>query len=242
MDNIEKHIKNGRLDLAISELEAYAKSIGADEEMLSDIIVLNSNISNLKRQEKRKTIEANEVRNATTTYSYEITDILNRLEQEFSGQNVTPVTTRPDNSPVTGKPTETGSPVIQSNININIDISNQITNEIKIEIQGLKEGFDELKSYLSEQDDEASKEAIKNIDDLSTDIDQLENATDKSKLPGILGRIQDFFKRLEDGNDTVTKAISVTKHGIKTIKKIAKNYNNIAQWIGLPMVPPLFTK
>ena len=241
MKNIEKLIKKGQLDLAISELEVYAKSVGADDETLSDILVLNGNLSNLKRQEKRRVINADKVRDALTSYGYEITDIIKKLEQEHASKMVAPNVSNPDIIAETGKISESGAAVIQSNININIDISNHISNEIKIDIQGMKQGFEELKNSLSKQDDDPAHEAVKKIEDLSTNIEQLENATDKNKLPGLLKGVQDFFKNLEDGNDKVSKAISVTKNGIQVIRKIAKNYNNIAQWVGLPIVPTLFT-
>jgi len=49
-------------------------------------------------------------------------------------------------------------------------------------------------------------------------------------------------KKLGDTSTRIGKAIQKVEDGVGYAQDIAKNYNRIAQWCGLPVVPELFLK
>jgi internalin A len=57
---------------------------------------------------------------------------------------------------------------------------------------------------------------------------------------GLLNRLKYILDDLNDENSALHKKASKIKRGIETAQKIAKQYNDIAQWFGLPQVPRPF--
>ena len=57
---------------------------------------------------------------------------------------------------------------------------------------------------------------------------------------GLLGRLRNFIDDLSDVNSRTYKVIKAVKGGIQTAQRMAKTYNDIAQWVGLPQVPRPF--
>ncbi len=62
------------------------------------------------------------------------------------------------------------------------------------------------------------------------------------KKKGIASRLQRLVKDLEDEDSKLHKTVKGIKHGIGIAQDIAKGYNDIAQWAGLPQVPKPFLK
>lgn len=62
------------------------------------------------------------------------------------------------------------------------------------------------------------------------------------KKKGILRGLQQFAKKLGDENSSLCKTIKGLEKGIDVAQDIAKGYNSIAQWVGLPVVPNVFLK
>jgi len=62
------------------------------------------------------------------------------------------------------------------------------------------------------------------------------------KKKGIAGRLQRLVEDLEDEDSKLHKTVKGIKHGIGIAQDIAKGYNDIAQWAGLPQVPKPFLK
>jgi GTPase SAR1 family protein len=60
------------------------------------------------------------------------------------------------------------------------------------------------------------------------------------KEKGIVNRLQRLVNDLEDKNSTLHKTVRGVKHGINIAQNIAKGYNSIAQWLGMPQVPKPF--
>ena len=54
---------------------------------------------------------------------------------------------------------------------------------------------------------------------------------------GLLIRLRAIHDDLNDENSALYQKASKVKNGIQTMQKIAKQYNDIAQWFGLPQVP-----
>lgn len=229
IDTINQLIKAGKLIQAAEILHGYARQIQADNETIQDIVVLSGSLSDLERQEKRKKVTAQEAHDTRIRLSYEMTDIIESLSSPSS--NIQP--------PKGGGMPPEWRPEINNQIEININIENIISNEIKIELQAVKHGFEELKTQLLETKDDASLEAVQEIEVLAEDLDGLAKATSKDQVPSLLENIGIFFKRLEDGNDSISRAIKTAKNGAAVAQKLAKNYNSIAQWVGLPVLPPI---
>ena len=232
-------LKNGQLKDAVAQLEVYARQIGADQETLSDILVLQNNLSDLHRQEKRRKIDQDNARDARTRYSYEITDILDKLKPE-SGESF-PLG-HPGSDSAATLPADRRSPAAASNniqISVNVNVSNVITNEMRSEITGIKDSFEALGGLLRQQEDKDSQLAAEQVEQVLKITEEAQGAKEKSQIETYLARAENFFKRLADGNDALCKAISVTKDGVKTAQKLARHYNSLAQWVGLPVIPSL---
>lgn len=240
MEIIKNYIRKGQIDNAVKRLESYAKSIGADEDVLSDILVLQNNISTLKRQEKRRKIRGDDLRDAITGYTFDLMDIIKEIESDTKLIEDIKITTTNESAAVEdSKTTDSSSMQNINNININIDISNHITNEIKMEIQNLTGDFERLKNELA-CENIASDETIKEVESMSETLKEMEEVSDKSQLPIYLEKVKNFISKIENKNENISKAICLAKDGANTVKKIITNYNNIAKWIGLPTVPPIF--
>ena len=62
------------------------------------------------------------------------------------------------------------------------------------------------------------------------------------KKKGIAAGLQRFAEKLGDEKSSLCKTIKGIEKGIDIAQDIAKGYNNIAQWAGLPQVPNVFLK
>jgi small GTP-binding protein len=62
------------------------------------------------------------------------------------------------------------------------------------------------------------------------------------KKKGILRGLQQFAEKLGDEESSLCKTIKGIEKGIGVAQDIAKGYNSIAQWVGLPQVPNVFLK
>lgn len=84
-----------------------------------------------------------------------------------------------------------------------------------------------------------SEEAHTVLNDLTGSLEAIECETDAAKLkssPGVtkLGR---FLKRLAAGNEALTKAIANIEKGQQVVGDLARTYNKIALFCGLPNIP-----
>ncbi len=50
------------------------------------------------------------------------------------------------------------------------------------------------------------------------------------------------MNELSDEKSKLHTTVKAVKHGVSIAQDIAKGYNDIAQWVGLPVVPTLFLK
>jgi len=105
----------------------------------------------------------------------------------------------------------------------------------------LKNTTQQLLGEISNQHD-FSKETHDDLVQLaneSKDFDQLtsKDQVKKEKLTGFKA----FLEKFKDPNSTYSKSIESVKNGISIVRKMARTYNNIAQWVGMPQVPNVFT-
>lgn len=84
-----------------------------------------------------------------------------------------------------------------------------------------------------------TEEAHMVLNDLTGSLEAIEGESDPEKLkssPGVtkLGR---FLRRLADGNEALGKAISNVEKGTQIVGDIARTYNKLASFCGLPTIP-----
>jgi hypothetical protein len=62
------------------------------------------------------------------------------------------------------------------------------------------------------------------------------------KKKGVLNKLKRILEDLGDEESKLHKTVEGIKKGISIAQDIAKGYNDIAQWVGLPQVPKSFLK
>jgi hypothetical protein len=101
----------------------------------------------------------------------------------------------------------------------------------------IHDSLDELKRNLPGD----SKEKIY-LEDIKNSINEVGNTSNKDLVreSSVLSKLNVFLENVEKADSVVGKIIKRTKDGIQIAQKIAKYYNDIAQWCGLPSVPKPF--
>lgn len=84
-----------------------------------------------------------------------------------------------------------------------------------------------------------SEEAYMVLNDLSGSLEAIETESDSDKLKGSAGitKLGRFLRKLSDGNESLNTAISNVEKGQQIVGDIAKNYNKLASFCGLPTIP-----
>jgi len=73
------------------------------------------------------------------------------------------------------------------------------------------------------------------------DAEEIEGANkEEVKKKGIAKKLRRIVEDLGDDKSTLGKTIKGMKHGVEIAQDIGKQYNKIAQWLGMPQVPGLF--
>ena len=110
--------------------------------------------------------------------------------------------------------------------------------DCNISLQG---NLNELAQLLAE---EGNDEQAKELENAAKALEQAEQCTSREevKKKGILNRLKRLAEDLGDENSKLYKTVKGIKHGASIAQDIAKGYNDIAQWAGLPQVPRPFLK
>ena len=117
--------------------------------------------------------------------------------------------------------------VSQNNSN-NISLSQQmplLTNNLK-----------DLISFLNDKNVPAEE-----LQELENDLKKANNSSDQVNLKP-LQKLREFLLRLDDDTTPIGRTVKASKKALSIAKNIAKNYNKVAQWVGLPIVPEVFVK
>jgi internalin A len=137
------------------------------------------------------------------------------------------------------------------NININIDTSNkneinnevniQISNEVLISINGLISELENLKEeFKSGSTGDESKTIDSEFSKIEPAIENLKSAKNKSDIDKTkLSKIKIFLEKVSNGTSKVNDLLKKIDGGLTMIKSLAKYYNSIADWTGLPQVPKI---
>ncbi|MDR2970797.1 MAG: hypothetical protein LBU83_02535 [Bacteroidales bacterium] len=121
--------------------------------------------------------------------------------------------------------------------NSNNTITNTFNfNNCNINLQG------DINSLIRALDLKKDSDIIEELQGIVSDLEEAETveSPEKMKKSGLLAKLSHFIEDLGDENSRTYKAINGLKNGVKTAQKMAKTYNDIAQWIGLPQVPKPF--
>lgn len=124
-------------------------------------------------------------------------------------------------------------PIIHNHVSsspvITVDTTlNQQTN-IYNELSKTVDTIRDLKSILTSPDD------IKLLNEVERELSE----TDESKLKDSTGvsKLKAFLDNVSNAESSVSKSITTTNESLQLVKKLAKHYNTIAPWCGLPGIP-----
>ena len=136
----------------------------------------------------------------------------------------------------------TGSNIIvdieKSEINQDSEQNTFNFHNCNIDIRGnLNELADSLKEKGQIEEAEDLEEAVKSL----SEVEECTKPEDV-KTKGFMNKLKRIIKDLNDENSNLHKTVKGIKHGIGIAQDIAKGYNDIAQWCGLPQVPEPFLK
>lgn len=106
---------------------------------------------------------------------------------------------------------------------------------------GLQGDLNDLAQSLTQA---GNKIEAKELQDAAIALEQAENCKSPKEIKkkGIAKRLGRLLKELEDEDSKLHKTVKGIKNGIDMAQDIAKGYNDIAQWAGLPQVPKPFLK
>lgn len=121
---------------------------------------------------------------------------------------------------------------------------NQVVNtnfnfkDCNIDLQG---ALNELAQKLSKKGNQEDAEELKEAAELLETIKD-SKSKEEVKKKGIAKRLGRIAKDLGDKDSTLYKTVEGLKRGADIAQDFAKEYNKIAQWLGLPQVPKPFLK
>ena len=107
-----------------------------------------------------------------------------------------------------------------------------------IDLQG---NLNELALSLTEGGHKEEAKELQNAAKALEQAEQCKNPEDVKKK-GLANRLRRLVKQLEDEDSKLNKTVKGIKNGISIGQDIAKGYNDLAQWAGLPQVPKPFLK
>ena len=113
-------------------------------------------------------------------------------------------------------------------------------NQCNIDLQG---HLNDLAGEL-EKETNADKETVKELKDMASALETVEDVEESKavKKLGVANKLKRFMGNLENKDSKLHKSIKSTKKYVGIAQDIAKSYNDIAQWVGLPQVPKPFLK
>ncbi len=126
---------------------------------------------------------------------------------------------------------------------ININIENfDVTFNIQNCYVELQRNLDELASSLRKKGETEEAEELEEAVEALSEAEKYKEP-EEVKKKGFVNKLIRIAEALEDKNSKLYKAVKGIKNGISIAQDIAKGYNSIAQWCGLPQVPkPLLGK
>ncbi len=110
--------------------------------------------------------------------------------------------------------------------------------QCNLDLQGnLTELARKLKKEGNMEDAEEITEAVEVLEEIKKGATK-----EEVQKKGILPKLKRILKDLGDDQSTLGKTVKGVRNGIGIAQDIAKGYNEVAQWVGLPQVPKPFLK
>jgi hypothetical protein len=82
-----------------------------------------------------------------------------------------------------------------------------------------------------------SKE-VQELTELQNELESIENGSKRDLIKSpVLSKFKHLLDKISSGNGELAKAVQTAKNGYDIFKELAKTYNKIAFWCGLPKVP-----
>ena len=125
---------------------------------------------------------------------------------------------------------------------IEIDVSPNISTSISCEFSvysSIKCIHDDLKKLHGMLDGSSNEAEV--VEDAMKEIEKIDqkNAT-KIMNSTVMNKVRNIIESINKAEGRIRKTVSTIKEGIETAQRLAKHYNQIAQWCGLPQVPKPF--
>ncbi len=122
----------------------------------------------------------------------------------------------------------TVSPSISPSISVEVSVSNSISYIL-----------DDLK-HLGCILDASSNEAAE-VEEIRQEFEKISKSdANVIKHSSVIDKLRKLIENINDAGGRISKTIKTMKEGVATAQKLAKHYNQIAQWCGLPQVPKPF--
>ena len=131
-------------------------------------------------------------------------------------------------------------PIVRADAVAKAEAEAQASSEINFSVQlnGLQGGFSELKDEAAELGP-AGAELLGEIETLQKRLAKLEgtDTLQQVKAAGAMSKARRVLEELNDTGTTLGKTVDKIKGGVKMAQDLGKQYNKIAEWCGLPVVP-----
>ena len=112
---------------------------------------------------------------------------------------------------------------------------------IKSDIDKLKVEVETIETEENDFEPEIIQDTVQQLSELSDQVAEVEFLDPGSdEKPAILGKVGDFLASLTDPESKTGKIIEGVKGGVAIVQDLARSYNSVAEWVGLPQVPRLF--
>ncbi|MEN7548402.1 hypothetical protein AAG747_10815 [Rapidithrix thailandica] len=224
-----------------------AGQLSKHSDLHQDVLGLSAKFQRNHRQERLGTISLDEANRVNMQIANGLLDLLNEFAES------TPL---PDETENTSPLKATETPAQQAPIQVNVyntntsessshsEASAHVEIDISLSINGLKGAFEELQGELSNAPYSPELvEARQEVAQLEEQIQQLEGVQQKEDVPqGPMNKIRRWLEKVQDPESSTGQVIKTIGDGIGIAQDVAKHYNSIAEWCGLPQVPKLFLK
>jgi len=84
-------------------------------------------------------------------------------------------------------------------------------------------------------------ETVKEIEKGLTELRQYGDKDDVSSAP-IMNKFRRMIEKVKSGQGAIAEAVKTAEDGYEIFNDVAKQYNAIADWCGLPQVPKILLK
>lgn len=112
---------------------------------------------------------------------------------------------------------------------------------IKSDIDKLKVEVETIETEENDFEPEIVQNTVQQLSELSEQVAEVEFLDQGSdEKPAILSKVGDFLSSLTDPESKTGKIIEGVKGGVAIAQDLARSYNSVAEWVGLPQVPRLF--